>query len=1262
MNDRRTRGLDARTAALAAMTTITYPESLPIASRVPELIQAIQNHQVVVVAGETGSGKSTQIPKLCVAAGRGVGGLIGHTQPRRVAARTVAERIADELGVNIGEAVGYSVRFNDQAGDGTVIRVMTDGILLNDIQRDPQLSRYDTLIIDEAHERSLNIDFILGYVKQLLPRRPDLRVIVTSATIDTERFAEHFADASGEPAPVFLVEGRTYPVEVRYRPFGADHPDDPHDDRDQVRAVLDAVDELARVGDGDVLVFLSGEREIHDVADALREHDDTLEVLPLYARLSSAEQHRIFEPHGGRRVVLSTNVAETSITVPGVRYVIDAGVARISRYSRRLKVQRLPIEPVSQASANQRAGRCGRVAPGVCIRLYAEDDFAERPEFTEPEILRTNLASVILQMTAIGLGDVARFPFVEAPDSAIIRDGYALLDELGALVDGQIGAPRRLTDVGRQLARLPVDPRLGRMVLEAERQGCVREVLVIASALSIQDVRERPKESPERATELHRRFDVEGSDLLSIVALWDYLRDRQRELSGNQFRRMCRDEHLNYLRVREWRDLYSQLRQVAGQLGFRPGVTAGHPDNVHKALLSGLLSHIGERSPEGREFLGAREARFTIARGSVLARKPPRWVMAAELVETERIWARRVAVIDPEWAETLGAHLVKRSFSEAWWDARSGRALTAETVTLYGRPIVNNRHVGVERVDRELAREMFIRHALVEGDWPTRHEFVATNRRFVERVELLHARVRRNDLVDDESLYRFFDERLPDDVTSGRNFDRWWKTARREQAGLLDFTPAVLSNRHGIDLAGYPDVWQQGDHQFRLEYRFAPDTPLDGVTMTVPLTALNQVSTDTLDWGIPGYRAELVGLLLRSLPKEIRRLLIPLAETTAQIVAVLAERYPSPSGLLVDALAAVVTEFIGVEVGARQFVTSRLPNHLHIHLMVVDEAGGVVDAGDHLEAIRERQSTSARAALSELAPIAERRNIVRWDVGDIERIVEQRSKAGHVVRAYPTLLDRGDSVALRVVDNPSLQERAMRGGVRRLLLMAAAPTPSKVERTLDGNAALVVAAAGVRLSDLVADCIGAAVDAILERHDLPWTELAFGRVERAVCDDAFDLAADALASAADIYGAAARVRKRLGALTAESLRPTVGDCTSHLERLISDGFVRRAGTARLPDVHRYIRAIEYRLDHLSGDVQRDLRRMADVRPLERSYVDGVALLERVSDEVRSIAWLLEEYRVSVFAQPIGYSGPASPQRIRQEWKRATGTQLGTPAS
>jgi ATP-dependent helicase HrpA len=1239
---------EAQRAVILGERPIEVPESLPIAARRDELVEAIRDHQVIVVAGETGSGKSTQLPKLCLAAGRGVDGLVGHTQPRRVAARTVAERVATELGTPVGEGVGYSVRFNDRVSDGTLVRVMTDGILLNELQRDRDLRRYDTLIIDEAHERSLNIDFLLGYVKQLLPRRPELRVIITSATIDTERFAEHFAGPDGAPAPVFVVEGRTYPVEVRYRPYGDDDTDDPHDRRDQVRAVIDALDELEREGPGDVLVFLSGEREIHDIADALRDQRrEGLEVLPLYARLSAHEQHRIFQPHRGRRVVLATNVAETSITVPGVRYVVDAGTARISRYSRRLKVQRLPIEPVSQASANQRAGRCGRLAPGICIRLYAEDDFEQRPEFTDPEILRTNLASVILQMTAIGLGDVARFPFVEPPDAAAIRDGDLLLDELGAVRHDR--DRRTLTSIGRRLARLPIDPRLGRMVLEADRHGCVREVLVIASALSIQDVRERPRDHPERASELHARFAVEGSDLLGIVALWDYLRDRQRELSGNQFRRMCHEEYLHYLRVREWRDLYSQLRQVAGQLGIRPSVDAAHPDHVHRALLAGLLTHIGVRRDDGREFRGTRDSRFVIAPGSVLAKRPPRWVMAAELVETDRLRARRVATIQPEWAESIAGDLVKRSYGEPWWDERQGRAMIGETVTLYGLPIVADRPIGLDRVDRRLARELFIRRALVGGEWESHHDFIAENERFRHRVGLLEARVRRTDLLDDEAIVAFFDERLPDDVTSARRFDRWWRDARSDDPHRLDLDGSVLANRSGIRLADYPDHWTCGEATYPITYRFEPGSALDGASITVPLSELNQVDDTGFDWLVPGYRPELVDLLVRSLPKERRRDLIPMSETSAAAC----ERLDPSHESLRGALAVALREVSGVSVRPEEFSDERLPTHLRLHVIVVDDDGNVLDAGDDVDAIRARQAPNARTALADAVPVDERRDIVRWDdIGRLDQVIEQRSPSGNIVRAYPTLLDRGDSVTLRVVDNEPLQRRAMRGGVRRLLLMAAAPTVSKVERTLDHAATLAVAASPFDLADLAAECIDAAVDAVLSRYDLPWDQAAFGTIERAVRDDAPQLATDALAEAADLLAAARRVRTRLSSLTADGLRATVADATAHLDRLVAPGFVRRSGLDRLPDVHRYVRGIEYRLDHLAGDVARDQRRMADVRPIERAYTEVSERLGRVDGELREVAWMIEELRVSVFAQPIGVHGSVSPKRIRAALARS----------
>src|SRR3954463_6829566 len=741
----------------ALVPPLRYPDELPVSRRREDIAAAIRDHQVVVVAGETGSGKTTQLPKICLELGRGVNGLIGHTQPRRIAARTVAERIAAEVDRPLGETVGYQVRFTDRSSKDTLVKVMTDGILLAELQHDRSLSAYDTIIIDEAHERSLNVDFLLGYLKQLLPRRPDLKLVITSATIDPERFAEHFADANGRPAPIVEVSGRTYPVEIRYRPL-VEESDDVDEEgevvvRDQTEAIVDAVRELFAEGPGDILVFLPGEREIRDTADVLGKLStrpaDAFDVVPLYARLSSAEQHKVFEQHSRRRVVLATNVAETSLTVPGIRYVVDAGVARISRYSVRTKVQRLPIEPVSQASANQRSGRCGRVEAGVCIRLYSEEDFESRPEFTDPEILRTNLASVILQMTALGLGDMAQFPFVEPPDRRNVTAGVQLLDELGAFRDG------KLSRVGRRLARLPIDPRLARMVLEAERRGCVREVIVIAAALSLQDPRERPAELQAQADQQHARFKAEDSDFLTWLNLWRYLREQQRELSSSAFRRMCRREFLNYLRVREWQDFESQLRRVCKEMEVQLGQPADDPDadGIHQALLSGLLSHIGlleerDRDRRGpREYLGARGARFAIFPGSGLHRKNPQFVMAGELVETSRLWARQNAAIKPEWAERLGEHLVKRSYSEPHWSRKRAAVMASERVTLYGVPLVADRLVNYGRVDRELARELFIRHALVYGEWDTRHRFYAQNLALLEEVSELEHRARRRDIV-----------------------------------------------------------------------------------------------------------------------------------------------------------------------------------------------------------------------------------------------------------------------------------------------------------------------------------------------------------------------------------------------------------------------------------------------------------------------------------------------------------------------------------
>ncbi len=1062
-------------------------------------------------------------------------------------------------------------------------------------------------------------------------------MIVTSATIDTARFAQHFA-RDGVDAPVVEVTGRTFPVEVRYRPFGDDVDGDR---RDQVQAISDAVDELA--GFGDTLVFLSGEREIHDTADFLRRRElhDT-EVLPLYARLSAQEQHRIFQPHRGRRIVLATNVAETSITVPGVRTVVDTGTARISRYSRRLKVQRLPIEAISQASANQRAGRCGRVAPGVCIRLYAEDDFVVRPEFTEPEILRTNLASVILQMTAIGLGDVASFPFVEPPDHASIRDGYLLLEELGAIEETDERGQRDLTPTGRRLARLPVDPRIGRMILESERNECVREVLVIAAALSIRDPRERPEDKIDQANLAHKRFDVPGSDLLSIVALWDHLRARQRELSGNQFRRLCRTEFLNYLRVREWQDLFSQLRQAAGDLGIRPGDHAGQPDRIHQSVLAGLLSHIGMRDQDSRDLKGARGSTFTIARGSVLARRPPKWVMAAELVETNRLWARRVATIEPGWAERIGAHLVRRSYGEARWDEQRVAAVTAETVTLYGLPIVSGRTIQVDRVDRVLARRMFIRFALVDGQWSTHHAFLTRNTAFREHVRQLESRVRRSRLLDDDELIDFYDERLPADVTSGRRFDSWFKGVDQH---LLDLTDDVLGRRAGVRAADYPDTWRHGDLVLPLSYRFDPGGPLDGVAVHVPLAALNRITDEGFDWQIPGHRRELVGALVRTLPKDVRRELIPMAETIDKALAVLGP----PSGRLVDALATALGEVSGATVRASMFSAAAVPPYLRMNVIVNDTDGTVLDADDDLAAVKRRLAASAREAIASVSPVAERRGMVTWDVGTLPQVVEA-SAGGIAATGYPALLDDDDSVSLRVLTNAGLQQRVMRGGVRRLLLLTVPPSTRDVVKGLTRAGRLAIAASGFDLDDLVRDCALTAVDRVLSAQTLPWDAEAFAELQRVVRREAPGLAAGALTRATDVLVEAGQVRERMRPMTAPALQRSIDDATAHLARLVRPRFVIVAGTGRLDDVARYVRAISYRLERLPADVARDRRRMDEVVPLEDDYA---ALVRRgaTGAAVVELGWRLEELRVSVFAQPIGAKGAVSTTKLRRELAR-----------
>jgi ATP-dependent helicase HrpA len=1240
-------------ARRAAVPAISYPANLPIAERRDDLLNAIRDHQVVIVAGETGSGKSTQLPKLCLELGRGVLGLIGHTQPRRLAARTIAERIAEELGTELGATVGYTVRFTDRAGESTLIKVMTDGILLAELQRDRMLSRYDTLIIDEAHERSLNIDFLLGYLKRLLPQRPDLKLIVTSATIDTARFSHHFGDA-----PVIEVTGRTYPVEVRYRPIGVEATDD----RDQVQAVCEAVDELAAEGPGDILVFLSGEREIHDTADALRRlKRANLEVLALYARLSAVEQHRIFQPHTSRRVVLSTNVAETSLTVPGVRYVIDAGAVRMSRYSHRLKVQRLPIEPISQASANQRAGRCGRVAPGICIRLYGEDDFAARQPFTEPEILRTNLASVILQMTNIGLGDIAAFPFVDVPDQRAIRDGVALLDELGALSPADSGDQRRLTSLGRRLAQLPIDPRLGRMVIEAERHGCVREVLVIASALSIQDPRERPADKRQAADEVHRRFTVEHSDFLSFVKLWDYLRERQQALTSSQFRTLCRAEFLNYLRVREWQDLYSQLRQVSGGLGIRSGSTAGHPDHIHQALMAGLLSHLGMRDGDRREYRGARNAKFAIVAGSALASKPPKWVMAAELVETNRLWGRVGAAVQPEWAERIGAHLVKRSYGEPYWDARRGSALITERVTLYGLPIVAGRQIGYDRVDPPGARQMFIRHALIDGEWMTGHRFVESNRHFVEQAKALIARSRRADFVNDEAVFLFYDRQIPTAVVSARHFDSWWKRAGVDQPALLDLTADALGVNVALDPADYPDVWHYDDLALPVTYRFEPGDPTDGVTVHIPLPVLNRITGTGFDWHVPGFRRELVTALTWTLPKASRRALLPIAETIARVY----DGLDPAAGRLDQSLAAALGTIAGEPIAATDFDITRVARHLRLTFSIEDDTGRPVASGTDLGALRTLLSGRLRAAIADTATGVERVGITAWDFGDLPQIVESRPH-GNLVRGYPALIDDGGSVSIRVFTNPEIQQRIMRSGTRRLLLLTVPVARKALEHEIGNPERLAITSQlNLTLGELIDDCVIAAVDHLVARHGGPsWAADGFHALQTAAQAELFMTTRSALATAAAIAVAAAAVQARLDRLVAPIVRPSVADAKAQLGRLVRPGFVTATGLGHLPDVPRYVSGIARRLDKLVEQPGLDQQRMVQVRSVEQRYEHLLGRLPRgpVASEVIELGWTLEELRVSLFANALGTSGPVSTQRITRrldELERALGGIRGS---
>ncbi|QGV79768.1 ATP-dependent RNA helicase HrpA [Streptomyces ficellus] len=1257
----------ARTAERAArLPDITYPEQLPVSQKKDDILEAIRDHQVVIVAGETGSGKTTQIPKICLELGRGVRGMIGHTQPRRIAARTVAERVAEELRTPLGEAVGWKVRFTDQVNpEATFVKLMTDGILLAEIQTDRELRAYDTIIIDEAHERSLNIDFLLGYLAQLLPRRPDLKVVITSATIDPERFSRHFGDA-----PIVEVSGRTYPVEVRYRPLLEEESEE--SDRDQITAICDAVDELQAEGPGDILVFLSGEREIRDTADALvKKKLRNTEVLPLYARLSHAEQHRVFQAHSGRRIVLATNVAETSLTVPGIKYVIDPGTARISRYSHRTKVQRLPIEPISQASANQRKGRCGRTSDGICIRLYDEDDFLARPEFTDAEILRTNLASVILQMTAAGLGDIEKFPFIDPPDHRNIRDGVQLLQELGAIDPAQKDPKKRLTEAGRKLAQLPVDPRLARMVLEADKNGCVREVMVIAAALSIQDPRERPAEKQAQADQQHARFKDETSDFLTLLNLWRYLREQQKERGSSSFRRMCKAEYLNFLRIREWQDIYTQLRTVAKQMGIHLNDEDAPDDRVHVSLLAGLLSHIGMkdvkdsggeggRNTAKNEYLGARNAKFAVFPGSALFKKPPRFIMSAELVETSRLWARVNAKIEPEWIEPLAGHLLKRTYSEPHWEKDQAAVMAYEKVTLYGVPIVAQRKVNYGRVDPEVSRELFIRNALVEGDWRTHHKFFADNRKLLTEVEELEHRARRRDiLVDDETLFDFYDRRVPEHVVSGAHFDSWWKHKRRDEPDLLDFEREMLINERAgaVTKADYPDSWRQGALKFRVTYQFEPGADADGVTVHIPLQVLNQVTDEGFDWQIPGLREEVVTELIRSLPKPIRRHYVPAPNFAQRFLAAAA---PSPEPLTVT-LARELQRMVGVPVDAADFDLSRIPDHLKITFRIVDERRRKLAEDKDLEALKLRLRPKARQALSKAAQAAtagpsgsgqalERTGLTDWTIGTLTKVFETR-RAGQPVKAYPALVDAGDTVSVRLFDTQAEQAQAMWRGTRKLIMLNIPVNPAKFasDRLTNQQKLALSRNPHGSVQALFDDCATAAADRLIADHGGPaWDEESFRKLFDKVRADLVELTIRTVDQVQQVLAAWQACERRLKATNSLVLVNNVADVREQLAALVPPGFVTRTGLRRLPDLMRYLVAVDRRLQQMPTSVQRDTTRMEKVHEMQDEYAWLLEQLPKgrpVPQEVLDIRWMIEELRVSYFAHALGTAYPVSDKRI-----------------
>ena len=1293
---------------------ISYPPELPVSAARAEIADAIRDHQVVIVAGATGSGKTTQLPKIALELGRE---RIAHTQPRRLAARTIAERVAEELQVELGTLVGYKVRFTDKVSDATRIALMTDGILLNEIHRDRLLTRYDTIIIDEAHERSLNVDFLLGYLARILPERPDLKVIITSATIDPESFAKHFAAPDGTPAPIIEVSGRTYPVEIRYRGPVDDADDDVAsggEPEDEVSAIVSALRELDREPPGDVLVFLPGEAEIRDAADAVRgayaKDRSPTEVLPLFGRLSAADQHRVFERSRvagvRRRVILATNVAETSLTVPGIKYVIDTGTARISRYSNRSKVQRLPIEPISQASANQRSGRAGRTSDGIAIRLYSEEDYAARPEFTEPEILRTSLASVILQMLSLGFGDITAFPFLTPPDSRGVKAAFDLLTELGAVTlrpaqgPGQ-GSPH-LTRIGREISRMPIDPRFARMLIEAGRPSTgsgthtsvTRDVLAIVSGMTIQDVRERPEERREEADRLHARFVDPTSDFLTLLNLWNHLREQQRELGSSAFRRLCRSEHLNYVRVREWFDVHRQLRTLV-KTSDRGGDGGGasDPDAIHRALLSGLLSQIGlldERTAAAgktrhiAEYRGARGIRFSIFPGSGLRKKSPRAVIAAEIVETSRTFARTVAAIDPAWAEPLAGDLAKRQVTEPHWSKDAGAAVAYEKVTLFGLEIIPRRRVQFARIDRAASRELFVRHALVEGEWdPTRIDkrvsaFWRSNAELRRRLEKLEERERRRDiLAGDEAVFRFYDERIPAEVFDVRSFEAWWREAMAATPKLLVMRESdLIDDEERADQREFPTRWTQGDQVLGLAYRFEPGAADDGVSVVVPLPLLAQLEDRGFDWQVPGLRAELVTGLLRALPKAIRRHVVPAADWAEKFGAELAEEGPESHGglpprTLKEALARRIQPLANQLVSAADFDDERVPAHLRMNFRAVDERGRIVGSGRDLRALQTQLSDRARSSVARsiaappraatpgtkqgaervaAAPV-EQTGLTSWTFGELPEVLDTRV-AGGVVRGYPAIVDQGKSVSVRVESTPDAAAAATRDGVLRLVLLGVPSPSSYVQEHLTSQEKLALAASPyASAAALIEDCRRAVARAVIEDiapTGIVRSEAEFTRVRDAVSTVLVDRLFACVSLVARILTKSRDVERGIKSQNSLALLGPLNDIRTQLSGLLHPGCVSAAGVDRLAHFPRYLEGMLDRLKTLASEPGKDRARMTEYERMAKAFEDAGGTIPLAPDAPRTLVevrWLLEEYRVSVFAQRLGTAQPVSPQRI-----------------